>query len=181
MEKVKILDVGCGSNPKGHVNVDVSLEYLQREDNKKFRSIKIRNFFLADAHYLPFRDNSFDMVYSSHVLEHCTHPINVLKEFRRVSKQIVYVEIPYCSERGESPRSPSHIYCWTAESFQNLLSRFFPYLEVYTTRTTFSTEKPASEFFRSRRGSLLLLIRKLGLTLLGGNKITAICYKWKKN
>lgn len=47
-----LLDVGCGSRPKGDVNLDINY-------------VNVDNFVLADALKLPFRFNSFDFVFSS--------------------------------------------------------------------------------------------------------------------
>jgi SAM-dependent methyltransferase len=53
--------------------------------------------YLTDATELYFaRDNEFDFVCSSHVLEHLANPIKALKEWIRVVKKggIIYTEIP---------------------------------------------------------------------------------------
>ncbi|MEP6755635.1 MAG: methyltransferase domain-containing protein [Chthonomonadales bacterium] len=47
-----------------------------------------QNLFLqqGDAHYLPFDDNFFDVVYCRYVLEHLADPTSALKEMYRVLK-----------------------------------------------------------------------------------------------
>lgn len=40
----------------------------------------------SDVQYLPFKDRSFNVIYSCHVLEHVANDILVLKEFYRVLK-----------------------------------------------------------------------------------------------
>jgi len=42
------------------------------------------HFACADAHSLPFATGAFDLVYSRYVLEHVTHPVDVLHEMHRV-------------------------------------------------------------------------------------------------
>ncbi|MBS7635568.1 hypothetical protein KEJ34_08855, partial [Candidatus Bathyarchaeota archaeon] len=52
-----MLDIGCGEGPKrGDIGLDI----------RKTSSVDI----LADARMLPFRDESFVHVYSSHLIEH---------------------------------------------------------------------------------------------------------------
>jgi ubiquinone/menaquinone biosynthesis C-methylase UbiE len=44
------------------------------------------HFTRADAHKLPFVSNTFDVTYCRYVLEHVAHPVDVLREMRRVLK-----------------------------------------------------------------------------------------------
>ena len=71
-----MLDIGCGTNKKeGAIGLD-----FRRTD-----SVDI----LADARHMPFIDESFDCVYSSHILEHFPHkdiPI-ILTEWVRCLKK----------------------------------------------------------------------------------------------
>ena len=46
---------------------------------------------VADALHLPFKNNSYDFVISSHVLEHCYDLISVIKECKRVIKKNGYI------------------------------------------------------------------------------------------
>jgi ubiquinone/menaquinone biosynthesis C-methylase UbiE len=46
-----------------------------------------------DGEALPFNDNSFDLVYASHVLEHVLEPRKFLAELQRVGN-LVYIEVP---------------------------------------------------------------------------------------
>lgn len=89
-----ILDVGSASGwflskmskrfPKAKcVGVDVYKNAITYGKNK-YKSIR---FVHADAHKLPFQDDSFDMIVCTEVLEHVTNPKGVLKEIRRVLKQ----------------------------------------------------------------------------------------------
>ena len=49
---------------------------------------------LGDAHELPYPDNSFDLVHSSHCLEHCRDPRQVAQEILRVAREFVMVTVP---------------------------------------------------------------------------------------
>lgn len=51
--------------------------------------------FLEDVQDLPFKDNSFDTVYATHILEHVENPAKALHELIRVAKYQVYIEVPH--------------------------------------------------------------------------------------
>jgi len=73
-----ILNVGCGGRARdkasyfGDVRVDI----------KRFPTVTV----LMDAHFLAFKDSSFDRIVCFEVLEHLSSPFKALKEFRRVLK-----------------------------------------------------------------------------------------------
>lgn len=161
-DRKMILDVGCGDHPAGDVNLDVE------------RHLKPNDFILGDACFLPFRDESFDVVYASHVLEHAGKPLEVLREFHRVTKKCVYLHIPYGDKTPDN--DPQHLYTWTMKSLQHLLLKIFPKVEVYT------TERAAHRIVRKEPtsmvgGILLWIIRKLRHTIFWRTQITALCYK----
>ena len=54
------------------------------------------SFTTADAESLPFPDNSFDCVVSSHVLEHLPDFKKGLAELRRVTKKRAIIAMPTC-------------------------------------------------------------------------------------
>lgn len=173
---MKILDVGCGSNPKGDVNVDLFVEPIQRAEKQRINPKKIKNFVFADAHYLPFRDDIFQVVYSSHLLEHCLHPFTVLKEYRRVSKAIVYLEVPYGDRYPDD--CPHHLYSWTMKSFQHLLLKIFPYVQIHATERVAHNLR-SGKWQKTLIGALLLIVfRKIRHTILWRKQLTAICYKF---
>ncbi len=77
-----ILNIGCGdSAKKGEVGLDI----------RKMISVNI----IADAHMLPFKDESFDRIFSSHLIEHFSHQeiTKVLVEWVRVLKRDCIIEI----------------------------------------------------------------------------------------
>jgi ubiquinone/menaquinone biosynthesis C-methylase UbiE len=86
-----ILDVGCGRRKlSGSVGFDISKD----SDADVF----------GDAEVTPwsFKSESFDLVYSSHFLEHCKEPFIVLREMFRVCRYggEVRVVVPHFSSSG---------------------------------------------------------------------------------
>lgn len=109
-----ILDVGCGHLPKGDVNVDLFPDAtLHRSLNQSkltdmsLRVKNIPNFIVADGCYLPFRDNIFDVVYSSHTIEH-TKGFKFFAEMVRVSNDRIELICP--NQLGGRRDKGLHIY-----------------------------------------------------------------------
>ena len=82
----KILDIGCGYNANKYANVICDVQDLsQQYKDKKFIQLKQKK--------LPFEDNEFDFVISSHVMEHVKDLEYFIKEIERVSIR-GYIELP---------------------------------------------------------------------------------------
>jgi ubiquinone/menaquinone biosynthesis C-methylase UbiE len=96
-----ILDVGCSDHPRGDVNVDV--DYTSDAD------------VLADACYLPFRNDVFMLVRSNHCLEHTANPCKMLDEMLRVSNGKVLIVVPHRYSR--LARRPVHCCFFNASWF----------------------------------------------------------------
>jgi len=80
---MKSLNVGCGSDPWGDVRVDVAFRFI---------TMHFKPTVLADAHHLPFKDGSFELVKASHLLEHLRNPPKALDEILRVAtKEVVEI------------------------------------------------------------------------------------------
>lgn len=111
-----VLDVGCGHQPKGDVNVDLHPEPTahraadQRVENDVKLDVRsIPGFVKADAHKLPFQDGSFDSVRSNHMLEHVLFPDLVLEEMLRVSDRWTEIRLPHPDLKGAyGPEKPLH-------------------------------------------------------------------------
>ena len=63
------------------------------------------NTVIADAHYLPFKNNSFKIVIIQAVLEHVINPYKVVNEIFRVLENdgLVYSETPFLQSVHEGP------------------------------------------------------------------------------
>lgn len=74
------LDVGCGARHRATVKLDV----------KRTKEANI----LGSAHYLPFRNKVFKVVFCFHVLEHVDFPKKALMELCRVG-ELIKIKLPF--------------------------------------------------------------------------------------
>src|ERR1035437_6082749 len=96
-----ILDVGCGEGftlnrlkEKGIGKKLEGLEYLKAAielGKKTYPDIKI---IQGSIYELPYKDNLFDLVLCTEVLEHLEEPEKALKELVRVSKKYLVISVP---------------------------------------------------------------------------------------
>lgn len=120
MDKIKVLDIGCGDRP-------YNTFFL--ENNSLYLGIDIiyeNADCFAVGENLPFKDQSFDIVLSTQVLEHVDNPEKCIKEVYRILK---YGGNFICSTHGTwnyhgSPNYPDY-WRWTREGFEKLLSKSF--------------------------------------------------------
>lgn len=97
----KILDCACGDGVGLNIFLElgfvdlVGVEY----DTEKIEKAKRTGYFVvgSDFHKLHLQNLYFDVVYSSHSLEHALHPDKVLKEFHRVLKPngVLFLVLPF--------------------------------------------------------------------------------------
>jgi ubiquinone/menaquinone biosynthesis C-methylase UbiE len=60
----------------------------------RFITMHFKPTVLADAHHLPFKDGSFELVKASHLLEHLKNPPKALDEILRVATKEVVLKFP---------------------------------------------------------------------------------------
>lgn len=101
-----MLDVGCGCNPLGDINCDLFLEPKFRKKTEFLIPQRIPNFVLCSAEALPFRSESFSLVFCFGVLTHVLNPCRVIKELVRVSSEKILIRVPHRFNK----RQPSEQY-----------------------------------------------------------------------
>ena len=90
----RVLDVGAGTGfaTEGllnHVDEVYALDQSRGQFEQAFTKFGKRgkvHFHMGDAERLPFKDNSFDKLWSSGSIEYWPDPVAALREFRRVVK-----------------------------------------------------------------------------------------------
>lgn len=126
------LELGCGNKRvcSDSIGIDIS------KDSKCD--------IVADVHYLPFIERSFDESIMFEVLEHLHSPYLAIKEIGRVSKSIV-ISIPnrfYFRNtmrwffKGKLNVDKGHIYAWTLPEISNLLEKCGFTIEYLSFTTT---------------------------------------------
>ena len=82
----KILDIGCGYTANKYASV-----IADEQDLSSF--YKGRKFVKINENKLPFKDDEFDFIIASHVIEHVENFEFFIKELERISKK-GYIELP---------------------------------------------------------------------------------------
>ena len=113
------LDVGCGKAEN-----DAS---IRADIDRSASNLDV----VCDAHFLPFKDSAFNVVFCSHLLEHLENPNQALKEFKRVSSNLVMLRLPNASHaRFDLPQKYPHIFSWNATTLRSLLGKHFEKIVV---------------------------------------------------
>jgi len=147
-----VLDVGCGEGftlaRLKKEKIGKSYEGIEYDDTaielgkKLYPTLQIKK---GDIYKLPYKDNSFDLVVCTEVLEHLENPKKAYKELLRVSRKYVLMSVPnepfFTIQRMARFQNilhlgahPEHIQHWTFRAFMKfakirevkLVTRKFP-------------------------------------------------------
>lgn len=91
-----VLDVGCGEAFCQEIFESKGMNYCGiclGQDYEVARE-KGRNVFREDFSFIDFFDDTYDLVFSRHSLEHSPMPILTLMEWHRVTKKYVAIVLP---------------------------------------------------------------------------------------
>ena len=128
------------------INVDRfgSMDTPYKQEERRLALHRAKVDVVAPGDELPFADDSYDFVFSSHVVEHFPDPIKALYEWMRVARRYVVVVVPHRDRTTDSDReltgaeellarhatgfsseeeTPKHWSVWTCESFLDLCER----------------------------------------------------------
>ncbi len=130
-----ILDVGCGEGftleRLRKEKIGESYEGLEYDDTAVALAKKMNPKVIikkGDIYKLPYKDNYFDLVVCTEVLEHLDNPRKAYKELIRVSKKYILLSVPnepfFTIQRMARFQNilhlgahPEHIQHWTARAF----------------------------------------------------------------
>lgn len=131
-EVQSVLEIGCGTGAllaelaergigTSHTGVDIAAPSLHTDTGAAKVSL-----LQYDGEIIPFPDDSFDLVYASHVVEHVLNPRGLIAEMSRVAKRLIYLEVP-CELHARTTHSDlqntlniGHINSYSPESFMLL-------------------------------------------------------------
>lgn len=90
-----IIDIGCGNGAITNVigeKYDVTAVDRSANALKNVKTKKVR----ASSDSIPFEDDSFDMVFSSELLEHLPNETlnETISEFKRLTKKYIFITVP---------------------------------------------------------------------------------------
>ena len=128
------LDVGCGFRPLGDVNVDVSKDAdAKTRQTSWIGNVKaIPNFVLADGCHLPFRNETFEVVFADNIMEYPENHFLFLKELLRVFKREVCITVPHRLKCKDWGLRKQH---FTVTWFRNALLKLgFVNFDIYVSR-----------------------------------------------
>lgn len=128
------LDVGCGegtflrSLPEKMFKIGLDISWTA------LSSLPGANRTLASCHALPFKDNSFDIIFCTEVLEHLTTEefTSAIKDMTRVAKKYILISVPFCEDlKKKETRCPAcgyvyHVYLHRRSFDMDALNKLFP-------------------------------------------------------
>jgi len=168
-----VLDAGCGAYteykgkggeyPKPLLRKDV----IHVDVDKKAIHLEV----VCDIENLPFQNDVFKIVWCSNVLEHLDHPVDAIKEMKRVATHKIIIKVPNASCYKIRSSSQDHIFSWNEYTLKNLLKRFFPSIKIKKNERWQLVFDDCRKL--TRRFRLLNLFETM---LFGGHELTAICY-----
>ena len=137
----KVLDVGCGytANKNATTLCDV-LDLQNYYPDKEFVKLESKN--------LPFKDNEFDFVIASHVLEHVKEANFFINELQRIANK-GYIEVPTILEDNlVFENKKDHIWHINFDDDNQKLI-INKKVQVFEPILTVSTSQKLREYFRS--------------------------------
>lgn len=102
-----VLDIGCGQGQFAAAFEAAGLSWTGVTIGEDFHAAAAKglNVRQADMTFLPFEDESFDLIFVRHALEHSPCPVVTLMEFRRVCRGWMGLILPapeYWGVRGRN-------------------------------------------------------------------------------
>lgn len=136
--KKKFLNLGCG---KDYKKSDSNTEWINLDSIKKIKADVYANL----EKKLPFKDNEFDGVYTSHVLEHVNNLNQLMSELKRICKKdaIIEIKVPHASCML-SYQDPTHVRFFTYMTFDYFTNWNFydsPKFKIVSKKLNYTAER----------------------------------------
>jgi len=133
LSELSVLDIGCGRGEilKKLANRGINCVGLDLDPVCVKRSSQYAHCVQGDAAHAAdyFRENSFDVVIASHILEHLPSPISAIEQMKLVSKRWLILAVPNLSSvdslggewykywKNKLHVNPNHVYGWNRSHF----------------------------------------------------------------
>lgn len=141
LKPITILDAGCGEgftmDKLAKFGIGKKIEGIEHSKDALTLGRKLfpnLTFKEGSVYNMPYKNNSFDLVVCTEVLEHVDEPLKVIREVLRVAKKDIIISVP--NEpffmlgnfiRGKDllhlGNNPGHINHWAVISFLNFLKK----------------------------------------------------------
>lgn len=182
-EANSLLDVGCGQGIyikelQPYYKLLVGLDFCKvalvgiKKEMKNVRNVEL---VLCDAHKLPIRAHTFDVVLSSELLEHAQNPIEVIRQIDSTATEYILLTLPI--ETSESWKDTVDLACTDEGILRDQLMKTFK-----NTRTT-HIHQFSYVFMRNILERIpdldLIDVRSSGITFLGSGTLRKVVAKWK--
>lgn len=142
-----VLDLGCatgictfdiGKNSKKTIGMDISFWAIKKARYKNKKQGKNIKFLTGDAEKLPFKDNTFDIIVNTALLQYFRNPKKIIDEMERVLKPGGYtlIEVPHkfgiynlksliklITSKKDFSHEPINR-CYSKKEFKNIFSKF---------------------------------------------------------
>lgn len=102
-----VLDVGCGTGFMKPEFESRGIHYCGLTLGVESKDIS--SIIFGDFSFIPKEENSFDLVYARHVLEHSPMPLLTLMEWHRVAKYFLLLIMPDPDHYGYIGRNHYHV------------------------------------------------------------------------
>jgi len=115
-----VLDLGCGQAFCQGFFTNYGLDYVGicLGEDYEIALKNGKNVMNCDFTFLPFENETYDMLYARHSLEHSPMPLLTLTEWYRVSKKYVALVLPCPDYWGRKGRN--HYFVLDSEQWENL-------------------------------------------------------------
>jgi SAM-dependent methyltransferase len=109
LDGLRGIEIGAASHNRFHldaINVDryAGDDTVYKHQERRLAKSTAAVDVVAPGDDLPFEDNSYDFVFSSHVIEHFPDPIKALYEWVRVARRYVVVIAPHRDRTFDADR-----------------------------------------------------------------------------
>jgi SAM-dependent methyltransferase len=133
----RVLDAGCGEGivyramrERGYDGQWVGFDFSRAAVEMARRGSPEAAWIHASAYELPFADGSFDLLFSSQVLEHLPDPVKPLRQYARVSRRWLLLSVPleplfrrltWWSQALHVGGDPGHVNFWRPREFRSFV------------------------------------------------------------